>query len=1411
MKTYKYIIITLLSIAYINSEAQVLNGEFRWETRTGEDQYNSGFGGLVDIHAPFLPYGDYDLGADDDYGEALLHLLSKDDTQPYAINNFQENFYSYNCAMHIAGDQIPGADLCVRWETEDNELGEVDKSTYPGHVFVDIDGNVYFDAAVGGVFSLTYEGFLIDNQLNPTTPQTHLELGFRLSEKDGPEKCECILHNNGITDQSISQGSVTVDIDGANVNKLHKLRLGFNDWGGASFPPTAAAIVDLMYTFVHGKSLTDPLEFGQLNYATPLTHTNNSYDPNAGNQNPHFSTQITESVSSTFYSFTVPQDGANVSVYDSELSGFDYTTFQLYKGNTSISVKNQTTLFGSVIFFDLCPGETYRLKVSPTLIVGFERPTSITINASPTSACLEDIDYSYDAGDFKVDFGVPDQTSCATNQQPWKVYNGTFNEDDFADLTSSVNVQNYHVLDAKEDFLGSIFVDFEPVIGSTKMVNVYHYRQKLGTDQNNPDGLGSDEHELVLIDGSNTIPANQRVYAHNYSISAISGSAADAIVFEISSGDGSDKISIAAPLIVTGVDLTSGVVGTMVRPDDIDLILYDPPGNGSTAGFASEYTICREVTRKITGSEGNDRDLNVKYGVKGKIGFIIELDFELSTAFTGAYSFSRDSSSTASYNECTTIKNTLTTSGGIYGIGESADLFIGNGERWAWGYRDSIMIDNNCALNIDQQYITSVVDHTRFVWSKNTLDSKIEDIKTDIVNLAGLPNPTDLQKLEKLQKEEQLRIWNDILMDYQNKKSAEGGDSFDWSCGGCTAGASMVTSVTNSRNSEKSIFFEKKQGEDFSATLGGAGVDGGFKINMSKSVSSSITTKNENTTEVSYSYNDGNGGDYHAGRITIDPDYGTHIFHLDGGGTKTSCPYEGGIRRDRPSISASACGENGPFVQNIYIDNADPGNPPSEVIKVKICNQNPSEGRLVSWRIDANPQSLGYQFNGSDNQIDDLGEVAANQCQVIDLVLHQINATTVYSDFIVRVFPTCLRTEESLLLAESDFINVNVTFSAPAVYPDGDDDCDGVINSQDVCPNEPDTDGPDQDGIATCIDLCPEERDVSLHFEDRGGITSDYIEVPHEDDFSLLGNDFAFEAWVNPASGGYKTIVSKGNGSNAETSYIFGIMADDDTFFGEPGKLGLSLTNSFINLSEWQFSDLSIPQNVWTHVAVSVDISGDNPVAIFYVNGDIDAVRPFGEDILSRNLNNLDTNPLFIGRQGYDCQCNHFDGRIDELALWQKQLTAADIQASMAAPYVGTESGLKAYFDFNDNNACVANGNTTLVDKVNGHNGILTNFSLTAGCESNWSSGHNKGACESICPANLDLTNTLSTNQVYSSGGYISSDQIILSPAEVDFNATTEITLLEGFEVKVGAVFHAFIDGCAAALQQIKEAIKSKE
>ncbi len=317
--------------------------------------------------------------------------------------------------------------------------------------------------------------------------------------------------------------------------------------------------------------------------------------------------------------------------------------------------------------------------------------------------------------------------------------------------------------------------------------------------------------------------------------------------------------------------------------------------------------------------------------------------------------------------------------------------------------------------------------------------------------------------------------------------------------------------------------------------------------------------------------------------------------------------------------------------------------------------------------------------------------------------------------------------------------------------------------SCDSCSDMIDT---DNDGIAACFDLCPTVADASLNFEREGnfaGNTSDHIEVPHNPAFNLSDGDFAFEAWIYPkgTDGNSRAIVSKGHGGNSNTVYIFEAVADPDSEFGQAGKLGLFLGDVAGN-TEWQFSDSKVPPFTWSHVAVSVEFSGSSPIATFYLNGNEDGIRTYSDT--QAPLFNTDTNPLYIGRQGWSCDCNFMDGRIDEVAIWDRAISQPEMQASIDGPYLGNEFGLIAYYDFNDEDACVANNNNImLTDKASGYDGTLTNFALTAGCSSNWAPGHNVGDCEPVCQSNLadnlvsywNFDNTIVDHQGPNNGSHI--------------------------------------------------------
>ncbi len=153
--------------------------------------------------------------------------------------------------------------------------------------------------------------------------------------------------------------------------------------------------------------------------------------------------------------------------------------------------------------------------------------------------------------------------------------------------------------------------------------------------------------------------------------------------------------------------------------------------------------------------------------------------------------------------------------------------------------------------------------------------------------------------------------------------------------------------------------------------------------------------------------------------------------------------------------------------------------------------------------------------------------------------------------------------------------------------------------------------------------------------------------------------------------------------------------------------------------------DATIPTYTWTHVAVT--INGDT--AKIYVNGALAATNPsfvYNPAMLGTTINN------WIGKSQFIAD-NYFNGRIDEVRLWNVARTQEEIVTNMHTPLSGTESGLMVYQKFDQGIVQGSNpGNSTAFASVSDNHATLNNFALN-GCTSNWVCGMPSfGACSAV-------------------------------------------------------------------------------
>ncbi|OQX05222.1 MAG: hypothetical protein BWK80_52490, partial [Desulfobacteraceae bacterium IS3] len=222
----------------------------------------------------------------------------------------------------------------------------------------------------------------------------------------------------------------------------------------------------------------------------------------------------------------------------------------------------------------------------------------------------------------------------------------------------------------------------------------------------------------------------------------------------------------------------------------------------------------------------------------------------------------------------------------------------------------------------------------------------------------------------------------------------------------------------------------------------------------------------------------------------------------------------------------------------------------------------------------------------------------------------------------------------------------------------------------------------------------------------------DYVSA--NSSFSTPPSSITHEAWIYPtALGTVREITCYSNSGALTVSVEFRLYPNGELEFGQAQPA----------LWQWARSTgYSVILNAWNHVAAVK--SGSN--VTLYING-----IAVGWGTITNSPNSIDQ--LNIGRRRYDGSDDYkFQGKIDEVRIWNTARTQAEIQTNMNKTLVGNEAGLVAYYNFDQGTVCGNNtGLTTLSDLTSVNNtGTLTNFTLTGGCTSNWT---NSGWCYG-CP-----------------------------------------------------------------------------
>lgn len=181
----------------------------------------------------------------------------------------------------------------------------------------------------------------------------------------------------------------------------------------------------------------------------------------------------------------------------------------------------------------------------------------------------------------------------------------------------------------------------------------------------------------------------------------------------------------------------------------------------------------------------------------------------------------------------------------------------------------------------------------------------------------------------------------------------------------------------------------------------------------------------------------------------------------------------------------------------------------------------------------------------------------------------------------------------------------------------------------------------------------------------------DNIAVPSSEDLQFTGGRFTVEAWIKPEVGSEKSahIISKQD----ITSYPYSPGAYQLATHGNRQlSAGITTSDGATNI----YSQKTIPEGEWTHVAMTYHSLGGTDNFKVYINGLLDVAATVTGVILMGDGN------LFIGSPG--AYTYGFNGLIDEVRLWSRNLSEQEIQESMYIGLRGEEDDLVAYYSFNN-------------------------------------------------------------------------------------------------------------------------------
>ncbi len=220
------------------------------------------------------------------------------------------------------------------------------------------------------------------------------------------------------------------------------------------------------------------------------------------------------------------------------------------------------------------------------------------------------------------------------------------------------------------------------------------------------------------------------------------------------------------------------------------------------------------------------------------------------------------------------------------------------------------------------------------------------------------------------------------------------------------------------------------------------------------------------------------------------------------------------------------------------------------------------------------------------------------------------------------------------------------------------------------------------------------------------GQTTDFVQVNSSIFPSSTVTNFTIETWIRPSA----TDIVAGTPGGSWFGFLgsYNTLRNPSMWITNSGALHASWSENGSNFGTPVSASTpsSLVVDRWTHIA----LVKDGTTMRIYANGvQVQSTSCSASITIPNNF-------YWLGKVD-----NQFNGALDEVRFWSTTRTQTQLQNTMYTELVGNETGLLAYFDFNEGVAGVTNTSiTSVTNKVNNTlNGTLTNFTRS-GTSSNF-------------------------------------------------------------------------------------------